>query len=347
MFLQETVSRVAQPVVPSPSVRPEATRVASLGRASEPLALIGEDPAFMAVKQKIPRIADYDAPVLITGETGTGKEIVARALHRASRRAARRFVPVNVGAIPTELFESELFGYERGAFTGAAAAKQGLVGEAGAGTLFLDEVETLSLSGQVKLLRFLQDLTYYVLGSPRMRHADVWIIAATNTDLTRRICEGSFRADLFYRLAVVSVTLPSLRERRADIALLTDYFWGLYAGHRGPQRPRWSLGAMRALCDYAWPGNIRELENVVRHVALFGNEEVIELDDLPELIRPLTPRDTSFRQAKLQVIQQFERTYLSEALRVHRGNITRAAREARVDRRAFGRLIKKYQIAKR
>ncbi len=318
---------------------------------TEPFALaqlVGEDPAFMAVKRKIPLVARCEAPVLITGETGTGKELCARALHYASRRRGKPFLPVNCGAIPVELFENELFGHQKGAFTNAWIAQPGLIAEAEGGTLFLDEIETLSLGTQVKLLRFLQDQTYHALGSPKPRQADVWILAATNAELTHKVRDGTFREDLFYRLAVLTLTLPPLRERRADIPLLAARFWARYAEAWGEKR-QLSPRALEALCHYAWPGNIRELENVIQQVAMLTDAQTIEPEDLPIPLSPSSSasRDNSFKHAKAQVIEQFEKAYLTELLRVHKGNVTYAARVAQTERRAFGRLIKKYHIAKR
>jgi len=223
--------------------------------------LVGEAPAFAAVKRILPLMARSNNPVLITGETGTGKDLCARALHYLSPRADKPFLPVNCGAIPVELFESELFGHVRGAFTGAWAAQPGFIAEAEGGTLFLDEVEALSLGCQVKLLRFLEDHTYHTLGSARLRRADVWIVAATNVSLTRMVREGTFRADLFYRLSVLGLDLPPLRERRGDIPRLVAHLWSRCTG--GEPR-RFSPAALEALASYDWPGNVRELHASTR-----------------------------------------------------------------------------------
>jgi two-component system, NtrC family, response regulator GlrR len=308
--------------------------------------LIGEAPAFVVVKRSLPLMARSNAPVLITGETGTGKELCARALHYLSPRAGKPFLPVNCGAIPTELFESELFGHVKGAFTGAWAAQRGFIAEAEGGTLFLDEVEALNMRCQVKLLRFLEDHTYHTLGSVRARHADVWILAASNVALSQMVREGAFRADLFYRLGVLNVDLPPLRERREDIPRLVTHLWARYVGERPRQ---FSARALEALCGYDWPGNVRELENVIRQLAALTETETIEPGHLP--IRPApVAKDlghTSLKQAKAQAIAQFEKAYLSNLINAHHGNITRAARAAQKERRAFGRLVKKYRLATR
>jgi DNA-binding NtrC family response regulator len=292
-------------------------------------------------------MARSNDPVLITGETGTGKELCARALHYLSRRAGKPFLPVNCGAIPVELFESELFGHVRGAFTGAWTAQRGFIAEVEGGTLFLDEVEALSLGCQVKLLRFLEDHTYHSLGSSRLRRADVAIVAATNVALPRMVREGMFRADLFYRLGVLTLDLPPLRERREDIPRLVAHLW---ARCSGGQPRRFSGPALEALCRHDWPGNVRELENVIRQLVALTQAETIELQDLAG-IRPLPAtadfRGTSLKRAKALAIEQFEKAYLSDLIQAHHGNITRAARAAQKERRAFGRLVKKYRLPTR
>jgi DNA-binding NtrC family response regulator len=316
---------------------------------SRPLAqLVGEHPAFLYVKQKLTLLARCDAPVLLTGETGTGKELCASALHYLSARASRPFIPVNCGAIPVELFESELFGHQKGAFTGATAAQTGLIEEAEGGTLFLDEIESLNVAAQVKLLRFVENHSYYSVGSAKKRQADVWIIAATNQNLRENIRNGTFREDLFYRLAVMNLNLPPLRERRADIPLLVNHLWSRYAEHDNGDARRLSPQAMEALCEYSWPGNVRELENVIQQLAVFSDAQAIEPADLPITV-PVSIKPTaelSFNQARAQIIANFEKTYLEQLLRFNHGNISRAAKEAKKDRRTFGRLVKKYQLGR-
>ena len=308
--------------------------------------MIGEDPAFLAVKRKIPSVARFESTVLLMGETGTGKERFARALHYSSRRAGNPFLAVNCGAIPEDLFESELYGHRKGAFTGACTAQAGLIAEAENGTLFLDEIETLSLSGQVKLLRFLQDQTYYPVGSARSRQANVWIVASTNVELPRKIREGTFREDLYYRLAVISLALPPLRERRSDVPLLAAHFWKLYSARAGRPRRDLPKEVIDELCRHSWPGNVRELENVVQQLAVLTESDDVRREDLSISRIAVNKSRVSFSQMKSRIIEEFERGYITELLRSHRGNVTQAAREAGKDRRALGRLIKKYQIAK-
>ena len=319
----------------------KATEACGLGQ------LIGEDPKFLNLKRRIPIVARFDSTVLLTGETGTGKERVARALHYSSPRAAKPFLPVNCGAIPLELFESELYGHRRGAFTGAVNGQAGLIAEAEGGTLFLDEVETLSLVSQVKLLRFLQDQVYYPVGSAKPRQANVWILASTNIELPLKIKDGTFREDLYYRLAVIGIALPPLRQRPGDIPLLAAHFWKTYSARAGRDYEPLSSKVIDALCRHDWPGNVRELQNVIQQLAVSESVSVQPEDlAIPGAGEPLTCPAASFAQRKAVVIADFEKRYLTELLRVHQGNVTHAAQQAGKDRRALGRLIKKHRIAK-
>jgi DNA-binding NtrC family response regulator len=320
----------------------------SAAEESDLLQLVGKDPLLAVVKRKIRCIARSDGTALIAGETGTGKELCARAIHYLGPRAAKPFLPVNCGAIPVDLFERELFGHHRGAFTGAWTAQPGLIAEAEGGTLFLDEIETLSLAAQVKLLRFLQDQTYCMLGSPKIRRANVRIIASTNVELRDKVQHGTFRQDLLYRLAVLVIDMPPLRQRPADIPLLATHFLKIYARDDGSTKKRLSARALEYLSHYSWPGNVRELENLIQQVVVLTSSDVIDAKDLP-IAGPAfldTPSASSFKQAKADAVRQFEKSYITTLLHKHHGNITRAAEEAHKERRAFGRLVKKYQIAK-
>ncbi len=326
-------------------------RAAAIRKATEACGLaqlIGEDPQLLTLKRRIPIVARFDSTVLLTGETGTGKERFARALHYSSPRASMPFLPVNCGAIPIDLFESELFGHRRGAFTGAVEAQPGLIAEAEGGTLFLDEVETLSMASQVKLLRFLQDQVYYPVGSAKSKQANVWILASTNIELPLKIQGGTFREDLYYRLAVISLALPPLRQRRSDIPLLAAHFWKMYSARAGRADQTLSPQVMKALCNYEWPGNVRELQNVVQQLAVLSESETVQPEDLPVPCKAGAngKSSNSFASRKAVVIEEFEKNYLIDLLRIHRGNVTQAALEAGKDRRALGRLIKKHQIAK-
>jgi DNA-binding NtrC family response regulator len=306
--------------------------------------LVGHDPAFMALKRKLALVAHVDSPVLLTGETGTGKELCARALHYLSARSAKPFLPVNCGAVPVDLFESELFGRRKGAYTGAAATQPGLIASAEGGTLFLDEIETLHRDAQAKLLRFLQDRTYYPVGSPVQLRADVRIVASTNVDLHEMVKDGSFRKDLLYRLAVMSVALPALRERPSDIPLLVEHFWSQYAAQVPHVRKRFSPRAWQSLCQYTWPGNVRELQNVIQQVLVMSDGDVIDDKDLPIPVGDIQPGIGSFKQAKIAAVAEFEKTYLHQLLQLAQGNVSQAARIAQKERRALGRLIRKYRI---
>ena len=316
-----------------------------LSQAAALECLRGLDPAFEAVKRKALLVARADVPVLVTGETGTGKELTAQAIHYLSDRAGKPFLPVNCGGIPAELFENELFGHHRGAFTDARSPQAGLVAEAEGGTLLLDEIDALDPTTQVKLLRFLEDLSYRPLGTARPVRADVRIIAASNADLLQRVREGTFRTDLYYRLNVVRLHLPPLRDRGADLVLLAEHFLRKY----GQDDARWGFApdALAALQAHPWPGNVRELENAVRQVVILTPPHRIRAEDLPLPGRPSplgAPAPTSWRAAKAAAVSQFERSYLEDLLRAHRGNITQAAQAARQDRRSFRRLIQKHGL---
>lgn len=326
-----------------------ATAIREATEACGMAQLIGEDPKLVNLKRRIPIVARFDSTVLLTGETGTGKERFARALHYSSPRASKPFLPVNCGAIPIELFESELYGHRKGAFTGAVSAEPGLISEAEGGTVFLDEVETLSLASQVKLLRFLQDQMYYPVGSARPKQANVWILASTNIELPLKIQEGTFREDLYYRLAVISLGLPPLRQRVGDIPLLAAHFWKMYSAKAGRAHQPLSPQVMEALSRHTWPGNVRELQNVVQQLAVLSDSETVKPEDLPIPFETSAsaPGGSSFATRKARAIEEFEKRYLTELLRIHCGNVTHAAQEAKKDRRALGRLIKKHQIDKR
>jgi two-component system response regulator GlrR len=306
--------------------------------------LVGRNQSFVSEIGKIPVIARCDATVLITGETGTGKELCARAIHYLSPRAKHAFIPINCGAIPADLAENELFGHERGAYTGAASPQAGLIEEANCGTLFLDEIDCLSTQTQVKLLRFLQDKEFRRLGSPRARRADVRIIAATNTDVEESVRQGRLRKDLYYRLHVLPLSLIPLRERADDIPLLAAHFLGVYAGALSKRVADISPSAMSRLMLYQWPGNVRELEHVIeRAVIMCGGESLTEKDITLSDSREATSH-CSFQEGKARAVSQFERSYIKGLLIAYRGNITRAAKAANKNRRAFWELIRKHRI---
>jgi DNA-binding NtrC family response regulator len=306
--------------------------------------LIGESPAFVQESNKIPLIAQSEANVLIVGETGTGKELYARAIHYGSRRAGRPFMPVNCGAIPVELVENELFGHARGAFTSASNLQVGLIEEANGGTLFLDEIDCLPFFAQVKLLRFLQEKEYRPLGSARMRQADVRIIAASNLNLEEAVGNGKVRRDLYYRLNIISLMLPPLRDRREDIPLLARHFLLKYAREAEKETSDFSKEALQLLMMYSWPGNVRELEHAVERAIVLCQEDVIQASDLVLSNSKLDDHRESLQEAKAKEIARFEKNYIQAVLSVCKGNITRAAEVAQKNRRAFWQLIQKHQI---
>ena len=314
--------------------------------------LVGRDPAFLAAVQQVARFARFDIPVLITGETGTGKELCARAIHHLSERRNHPFIAVDCGAVPEALFENELFGHARGAFTDAHSAYKGLVAMSEGGTLFLDEIDALSLGAQAKLLRFLQEHTFRPLGSDRHDRANVRVLAATNRDIEGCVRAGQLRADLYFRLNVLHLHLPPLRNRPADVPLLAQSVLKEF-GTSCPSSPRsFSLAALRLLAAHTWPGNVRELSNVVQRAMVNCDGAIIqpadialrELADIDSTPAPAPGAAADFRTARQAAIDAFERRYIETLLRKHRGNVTHAAREAHQDRRAFGRFIKKHHI---
>jgi DNA-binding NtrC family response regulator len=309
--------------------------------------LVGRDPAFLKTVERVPLFAASNAPVLITGETGTGKELFAHAIHSLTSRRNGPFIPLDCGTLPEQLAENELFGHRRGAFTDAHADQKGLAGMADGGTLFLDEIDALSLINQAKLLRFLQEGTYRSLGSDRFSSADVRVITATNGSLEECIEQRQFRRDLYFRLNVLRLHLPPLRERRNDVALLAAQFLQQECATSKSEQKFFSRLALRKLESHDWPGNVRELLNTVQRafVSCPGAQIMphhICFSDEMYSSRKLNSPAESFRSAKQNAIEMFERAYIRELIARHQGNVTRAAREAGKERRAFGRLVKKY-----
>ena len=306
--------------------------------------LVGKSPIFLAEIEKIPAIGRCDASVLISGESGTGKELFARAIHYLSPRADKPFIPASCGAIPLELVENELFGHIQGAFTGASSSQSGLIQEAQGGTLFLDEIDCLPLLAQVKFLRFLQEKEYKQLGSAKVHHADVRVIAATNIELENVANGGRFRRDLYYRLNIISLILPPLRERKEDIPLLARHFIEKYALELNKQVEDITGEAVQKLMTYDWPGNVRELENMIERAVIFSKQVVIEREDISLSRQETKGAQESFKTAKARAIEQFERKYIQDLLLAHGGNISRAAEAVHKNRRAFWELIRKYKI---
>lgn len=307
-------------------------------------ALVGTSEKFLAAVAVIPPMAQSDATIVIGGQTGTGKELVSRAIHYQSRRQRHPFIPVNCAALPDHLFENELFGHVKGAYTDATSAEKGLIGEAEGGTLVLDEIDALSLVAQAKLLRFLQDREYRPVGSARSLKADVRVIASTNADLRQRVEAGQFREDLYYRLNSLSLALPPLRERMEDVVALTAHILDRFAKENGRPVAMLSPSAMDKLMDYSWPGNVRELESIMTRALTFSRAPVLEAEDiqLPSAGEPAGAR--SLREAKSETVGNFERRYLATLLIQHQGNVTHAAKAAGKERRAFQRLLRKHRL---
>jgi two-component system response regulator GlrR len=306
--------------------------------------VIGATPAFVEVLGQLARMGPSDAAVLISGETGTGKEVCARSIHLLSRRRQGPFIPVDCGAIPEHLAESELFGHARGAFTDAHRDHRGLVSLAYGGTLFLDEIDTLSLPNQAKFLRFLQEGVCRPVGGEQFYRANVRVIAASNRALEQCVREKQFRVDLYFRLNVLRLMLPPLRERRGDIEPLARHFLEKHC--EGPARKQLSQAALRRLETYDWPGNVRELFNVMqRAMVLAAGSQILPCHIVLCTSDSLDgePATGNFRSARSKAISVFERRYVQELLEKHHGNITHAARDAGQDRRAFSRLAKRYR----
>lgn len=306
--------------------------------------IIGQSPNFLSEIEKIPQIAQYDATVMITGETGTGKEIVARAIHHLSPRSGMPFITFDCGAVPPELVENELFGHFKGAYTSATSSETGLINAAEGGTLFLDEIDALNTSSQVKLLRLLQEKEYKPLGSAKIQKADIRFIAASNKNLKKAVKEGRFRSDLYYRLNIIPLKLPSLNKRTGDISLLAEHFLVKYINKFQKILDGFSDAALQKLQFYDWPGNVRELENTIERAVVLCRSKMIEPEDISlEEIEDIDI-DRSFKDLKSDVIERFETSYIKSLLIKHDGNVTKAATAAQKNRRAFWQLMKKYNI---
>ncbi len=316
--------------------------------------LIGESKAHRSLLATINRIACTDAEVLISGPTGVGKELYARHLHQIGQRKGAKFVAINCGALPSDLFENELFGHVSGAFTGARPHSEGLISEAENGTLFLDEVNSLSLPCQVKLLRFVQGKEYRRLGETKLRCANVRIVSATNTNLYEATQSGLFREDLFFRLRVVPLEVPPLNQRQEDIPLLLEAFITHYANSYRLPKIQLSEEAFSCLLTYCWPGNVRELENCIKCLTCLQVSPPVKAADLP-LLQPndaictkqaaaIPIPDRPLREVKQELVNDLERKYLEKALRNSGGNITQAARASGKPRRVFFELMRKHGI---
>jgi Nif-specific regulatory protein len=306
--------------------------------------MIGTSAIMRQVYEEIGQVARTTATALILGESGTGKELVAHAIHANSERARQPFIKVNGAAFPETLFESELFGHERGAFTGAVSRKKGRLDLAQGGTLFLDEVGELPLSTQIKLLRVIQFREFERVGGTETLKANVRLIAATNKDMATAVSNGTFREDLYYRLNVFTITLPPLRDRRADVQALAEYFVEKYAREHRRETRRIASGALDVLCGYAWPGNVRELENAIERAVVVCDGLVIEERHLPETIRGTSPAKVTPPRSLARAVEQLERRMIEEALRESQGNLARAARALDTTERILRYKIEKYML---
>jgi len=331
---------------------------------------IGQDVKIREIFGVLEKISPTDTTVIIEGETGTGKEVVARAVHRTSLRVEQPFMVFDCSAVPENLIESELFGHEKGSFTGAIMTRQGVFEMAHRGTIFLDEMGELTIDLQPKLLRVLEQREVKRVGSNRSIRVDVRVIAATNRDLEQEVAAGRFREDLFYRLSVVRIKLPPLRERPDDIPFLAQHFLHKLSANRTPEGTfrigQFSRGAMDAFLEYQWPGNVRELLNVIERAISFCDDDVIDVEHLPEhilgnlaggepapnFLEAASPSagsgpanvDVPFKKAKERWVASFEREYIVGLLKKNGGNISHAAREADIDRKYFRKLMRKYGI---
>lgn len=315
-------------------------------RARNAPEIVGTTPAMQRVYALVQRVADTPSTVLVTGESGTGKELAARAIHALSNRKDRPFIAVNCGAIPENLFESELFGYEKGAFTGASTTKPGKFELAHTGTLFLDEVGELPRDMQVKLLRALQDRAVERVGGIKPVLVDVRVIAATNVDLVSAVANGRFREDLFYRLNVIPLRLPPLRERKEDIPLLVEHFMKRHNVRLGKNVTEVSRQALDRLMAWSWPGNIRELENVVERGVLFSEGSTMEVDLPDPHAEPSTDdgSDVDLKEWIQQEVARLERSKIQKILDLEGGNVTRAARRLHISRKGLQLKMKEYGL---
>lgn len=313
--------------------------------------MVGGSSSMRKVFDAIHMVSKTDATVLITGESGTGKELVARALHRLSDRSDKRLVIVNCPALPASILETELFGYARGAFTDAKQDRQGLFHEADGGTIFLDEIGDLPINLQTKLLRVLQEKEIKPLGTPRSATVDVRVVASTNRNLRELMGKGEFREDLYYRLNVVSIEVPPLRERQEDIPLLVEHFFKKYSKKFGKEDLRLSREFMAAMCANPWNGNVRELENAIERAVIMAKGRTVSSSELgtehreENFFLQCPSSSLPYRQAKEEVLYRFNLAYLSGALGEFQGNVTHAARRCGLQRQSFQQLLRRYGIS--
>lgn len=308
-------------------------------------AIIGRSAGMAEVQELINAAAAYDCPVLITGQSGSGKELVAKQIHLRGARSAGRLVSINCAAIPEHIIESELFGYQKGAFTGADRAKPGLFETAAGGTIFLDELNSASLSLQAKLLRVLQDASFYRLGDTEPRQVDVRVIAATNKDMAELIAQGDFREDLYYRLRVIEIHVPALRDRRDDVPLLANYFIDKYAKRFSKPVDGMTTSVLGALMRHDWPGNVRELENVMQRAVIMTKDPVLDVASLaPEIARSGEQAPRAIDHMQPQTLEEIEVYFIRKTLRETDGDRALCAEILGIDKSTLWRKIKRYEI---
>lgn len=317
-------------------------KVKSVKTMTQNFGIIGDSEGMKKVFNTIHKAKATDATVLIYGESGTGKELVARALHYGGNVSAAPFVPVNCGGIPDALLESELFGYVKGAFTGAVETRAGFFQTADGGTIFLDEISNTSLAMQAKLLRVLQEKEFYMVGSKKTLKVNVRIVAATNIDLMQLVKKGLFREDLYYRLNIITIDLPPLRERGDDILQLIHFFLEKYVKELGKPSMKFSPKALQALRNYSWPGNVRELQNLIHRLVIMSEDSTIDIPDLPEIFRFSGRRSKGLDRR----LEDVEREYIQDALAANKNNISQTAISLGIDRKTLRDKLKKYTSSK-
>lgn len=355
-YIQKAISQKARV---EKNAEPSAEPLGTVTQSFE--NIVGESPVMQEVFKKLAKICKSEANVIIYGESGTGKELFARTIHSHSTRASDAFIPVDCVALPETLLESELFGYEKGAFTGAESMRRGLLEYADGGTLFLDEISELASNLQAKLLRVLQEEEFRRVGGKELKQVDLRVISATNQDPFQSVRSNRLRQDLYYRLNVIPLELPPLRQRKEDIPLFTEHYLQHFGNSSRYRKMKMDDEALQALINYAWPGNVRELRNLIECLVSLTDGSVIKFADLPEYITTssnngfLLTRESrnhsfsrfthlAFQDAKSQVMSEFERAYFSKILKKCEGNISRAAREASVSRRTLYRMIKTHKL---
>ena len=343
IILEQSTGAIRRAIAHEEEIRELRTRIEKSSGFGD---LVGKDPQMQVIYKLIEDVAPTDATVLIQGESGTGKELVARAIHNNSLRKDEPFIVINCSAYPATLLESELFGHEKGAFTGAVRQKSGRFEQADGGTVFLDEIGEISPTAQIKLLRILQNQKFERVGGEKTLTVNTRILAATNKDLQQEVKTGSFREDLFYRLNVIPIQVPPLRDRRNDIPLLAKNFLQKFAGEQNKTVQRFSSEAMRLLLNYDWPGNVRELENSIEHATVIVKGKYVEVSELPAGIQQARPRNPKISNGAKHSIMENEKNLLREVLGECNWNKKETAAKLGISRSTLYEKLKKYNITK-